>query len=135
MPRTRAARPRALIRGWRRERGGGARAARIIGLIVVVLGLAYLAATVVSPGTPQHKQTYSDFLTELSAGQVQSVDVRTKNNTIAVKLRDGRSYDRGFLPDSSDRLENRLESAKAEGKLAEFDVEGTKSSGWLSLLT
>ena len=32
-------------------------------------------------------------------------------------------------------LENRLEAAKSEGKLQSYDVEGTKSSGWLSLLT
>ena len=104
--------------------------------ILIVVVLAFFAQRlIIGPGSPEPKQTYSDFVSELSAGQVSSVDVRTKDNTIAVKLRDGRSYERGFLPDSSDRLENRLEAAKAEGKLQSYDVEGTKSSGWLSLLT
>jgi cell division protease FtsH len=104
--------------------------------ILIVVVLAFFAQRlIIGPGSPEPRQTYSDFIAQLQAGQVQSVDVKTKDNTIAVRLRDGRRYERGFLPDSSDRLENRLEAAKAQGKLQDYDIEGTKSSGWLSLLT
>jgi cell division protease FtsH len=104
--------------------------------ILIVVVLAFFAQRlIIGPGSPERKQTYSDFVSQLAAGQVQSVDVRTKDNTLAVRLRDGGRYESGFLPDSADRLENRLEAARARGKLADFNIEGTKSSGWLSLLT
>ena len=100
--------------------------------ILIVVVLAFFAQRlIIGPGSPERKQTYADFVSQLQAGQVQSVDVRTKDNTLAVRLRDGRRYESGFLPDSADRLENRLEAAKAEGKLSDFNIEGTKSSGWL----
>src|SRR3954454_13959339 len=104
--------------------------------ILIVVVLAFFAQRlIIGPGSPEPKQTYGDFISQLQAGQVQTVDVKTKDTTIAVRLRDGRRYERGFLPDSSDRLENRLEAARTQGKLQDYDIEGTKSSGWLSLLT
>jgi cell division protease FtsH len=104
--------------------------------ILIVVVLAFFAQKlIIGPGSPAPKQTYGDFITELNAGQVQSVDVKTKDNTIAVTLRNGQKYERGFLPDNADRLESRLENAKTQRKIQDYDVEGTKSNGWLSLLT
>ncbi|MEA2358581.1 MAG: cell division protease FtsH, partial [Solirubrobacteraceae bacterium] len=104
--------------------------------ILIVVVLAFFAQKlIIGPGSPAPKQTYGDFITELQAGQVQSVDVKTKDNTVAVTLRNGQKYERGFLPDNADRLESRLENAKQKHLIQDYDVEGTKSNGWLSLLT
>jgi cell division protease FtsH len=103
--------------------------------ILIVVVLAFFVQKLISPKNEARTPTYGDFITQLNAGQVKTVDLKTKDNTIKVKLRDGETYERGFLPDSSDRLEARLEAAKAQRKLQDFDVEGTKSNAWLSLLT
>jgi cell division protease FtsH len=103
--------------------------------ILIVVVLAFFVQKLISPKNETRTPTYGDFITQLNAGQVKTVDLKTKDNTIKVKLRDGEAYERGFLPDSSDRLEARLEAAKAQRKLQDFDVEGTKSNAWLSLLT
>ena len=68
-------------------------------------------------------------------GQVKTVDIKTKDNTIVVKPRTGAQYERGFLPDNAPSLESRLEKAKASHQLDDYNIEGTKSNGWLSLLT
>ncbi|HXS44575.1 MAG TPA: ATP-dependent metallopeptidase FtsH/Yme1/Tma family protein, partial [Solirubrobacteraceae bacterium] len=101
--------------------------------ILIVVVLAFFVQKLISPKNEARTPTYGDFITQLNAGQVKTVDLKTKDNTIKVKLRDGETYERGFLPDSSDRLEARLEAAKAQRKLQDFDVEGTKSNAWLSL--
>jgi cell division protease FtsH len=104
--------------------------------ILIVVVLAFFAQKIIiGSGSPAPKHSYGDFISQLQAGQVKSVDVKNKDDTIVVKLRDGQQYETGFLPDNADRLENRLEAAKQQSKLQDYDVEGTKSNGWLSLLT
>ena len=62
--------------------------------------------------------------------------MKTKDNTLQVKLDNGnastRSATRPTTPTASTR---ELAAAKQSGKLEDYDVEGTKSNGWLSLLT
>ncbi len=103
--------------------------------ILIVVVLAFFVQKLVSPRNEEKPPSYGDFVAQLNAGQVKDVDLKTKNNTINVKLRNGRSYERGYVPESGDRLESRLEAAKAEGKLQDYNVEGRKTNGWLSLLT
>jgi cell division protease FtsH len=103
--------------------------------ILIVVVLAFFAQKLISPGSKAPKQTYGDFITQLQAGQVKTVDLKTKDSTMSVTLRNGQKYETGFTPDSSDRLETRLEAAKEQSKLEDYDIEGTKSNGWLSLLT
>ena len=79
--------------------------------------------------------SYGDFITQLEAGQVKTVDVKTKDNTIVVKPRTGAQYERGFLPDNAPHLESELQKAKTERQLDDYNIEGTKRNGWLSLLT
>jgi cell division protease FtsH len=103
--------------------------------ILIVVVLAFFVQKLVSPHNDEPVPSYGDFITQLKAGQVKTVDVKTKDNTIVVKPRTGAQYERGFLPDNAPRLEARLEAAKAEHQIDDYNIEGTKSNGWLSLLT
>jgi cell division protease FtsH len=103
--------------------------------ILIVVVLAFFVQKLVSPHTNEPTPSYGDFITQLERGDVKTVDLKTKDNTVVVKLRNGQQYERGFLPDSSAQLEARLEKAKDSGSLQDYNVEGTKSNGWLSLLT
>ena len=103
--------------------------------ILIVVVLAFFVQKLVSPHSSEPVPSYGDFITQLEAGQVKTVDIKTKDNTIVVKPRTGAQYERGFLPDNAPSLESRLEKAKAEHQLDDFNIEGTKSNGWLSLLT
>jgi cell division protease FtsH len=103
--------------------------------ILIVVVLAFFVQKLVSPRNQEKPPSYGDFVAQLEAGQVKNVDLKTKNNTIVVKLRNGRSYERGYVPEAGDRLESRLEAAKTEGKIQDYNIEGRKTNGWLSLLT
>ena len=103
--------------------------------LVVVLLLAFLAQHLISPGKtggPPH--SYQTLIAnELPNGQVKSAVVRTKDNTVGVTLNDGTSYEVGFVPgQAASDLINKLSAAPNH---PQFNVEGTKSNGWLSLLT
>jgi cell division protease FtsH len=103
--------------------------------ILIVVVLAFFAQKLISPGSQQPTPTYSTFLQQLDAGQVKSVDLKTKDNTVVVTLRNGQKYETGFTNGGSDRLDAQLQAAKDQGKLQEYDIEGSKTNGWLSLLT
>ena len=103
--------------------------------ILIVVVLAFFVQKLVSPHSSEPVPSYGDFITQLEAGQVKTVDIKTKDNTIVVKPRTGAQYERGFLPDNAPHLESELQAAKAERKLDDYNIEGTKSNGWLSLLT
>src|SRR3954462_12145055 len=103
--------------------------------ILIVVVLAFFVQKLVSPHSSEPVPSYGDFITQLDAGQVKTVDLKTKDNTIVVKLRNGQQYERGFLPDNSNQLASRLEASKKSGSLQDYNIEGTKSNGWLSLLT
>ena len=103
--------------------------------ILIVVVLAFFVQKLVSPHSSEPVPSYGDFITQLEAGQVKTVNIKTKDNTIVVKPRTGAQYERGFLPDNAPSLESRLEKAKASHQLDDYNIEGTKSNGWLSLLT
>jgi cell division protease FtsH len=103
--------------------------------ILIVVVLAFFAQKLISPGSQQPTPTYGDFVQQLQQGDVKSVDLKTKDNTITVKLNNGQTYETGYTNGSADRLDAKLEAAKASGKLTEYNVQGTKTNGWLSLLT
>ncbi|MEA2289750.1 MAG: cell division protease FtsH, partial [Solirubrobacteraceae bacterium] len=103
--------------------------------ILIVVVLAFFAQKLISPDTQEQPPSYGDFIAQLQNSEVKTVDMKTKNNTLAVKLRNGQQYETGYPPEAADRLDSRLASARETGKIQDYDVEGTKSNGWLSLLT
>jgi cell division protease FtsH len=103
--------------------------------ILIVVVLAFFAQKLISPDTQQQPPSYGDFIAQMQNGEVKSADLKTKDNTITVKLRNGQQYETGYPPEAADRLDSRLAAARQTGKIQDYDVEGTKSNGWLSLLT
>jgi cell division protease FtsH len=98
--------------------------------ILIVILLAFFAQKLIGPESNRPKTTYSQFLTQVERGDVKSVVVRTKDNTIRVTRVNGQKYEVGYEPDAGQQLVDRLQARHVA-----FDVEGRKSSGWLSLLT
>jgi ATP-dependent Zn protease len=61
--------------------------------ILIVVVLAFFAQRLISPGTQQQPPSYGDFIQQLGAGQVKTVDMKTKDNTLQVKLGNGTTYE------------------------------------------
>src|SRR6059036_2398462 len=103
--------------------------------ILIVVVLAFFAQKLISPGTPQRQNTFADFQTQLANGQIAKATVKTKDNTIDVVLKDKSKYEIGFVDDYGRKLTDQLTEAEQARKIDDFNVEGRKSNGWLSLLT
>src|SRR3954465_15006235 len=103
--------------------------------ILIVVVLAFFAQRLISPGTQQQPPSYGDFIQQLSAGQVKTADLKPKDNTLQVKLKNGTTYATGYPPSAADRPAHRRAATKQSGGSQDYDVEGTKSNGCLSLLT
>ena len=102
---------------------------------MALVAIVFAAASSGGDGRERARPTYGDFVTQLADGRVRTVDLRTKDNTLAVTLRNGQQYETGYPPEAADRLDRRLEAARESGRLADYDVEGAKRSAWLSVLT
>jgi cell division protease FtsH len=105
--------------------------------ILIVVVLAFFAQKLISPSADNHKPTYGDFQSQLTTGKLKTVDLRTKDNTVEVtpKPGQGSKYEVGFTDQDGAQLTTQLQKAKASGQLDDYDVQGRKSNGWLSLLT
>jgi cell division protease FtsH len=100
--------------------------------ILIVVVLAFFAQRLISPGHTTPTPHFNQFLTQIQQGQVKSVDIQTKDNTVQVTPIQGDKYAVGYPSDYGNSLINQLQTAPNH---PQFDVEGTKSSAWLSLLT
>jgi cell division protease FtsH len=100
--------------------------------ILIVVVLAFFAQRLINPSQSGPSYDFSTFQTDLSQGNVKSAVIKTKDNTVVVTLKDPpkQQHEVGFVPDNGNELVNELRDARVD-----FNVEGTKTSGWLSLLT
>ena len=85
---------------------------------------------------PPHILCHCSFCTsrvvgDLQKGDVKSVDIKTKDNTVDVTLRSGSKYEVGYIDAAANDLVRELKATPG----VQFNVEGKKSNGWLSLLT
>ncbi len=97
--------------------------------ILVVVILAFFAQKLISPGTNAPKYTYANLTQDINAGKVKSADLKTKDNIVAVTLTDGKKHETGWNP-ADPQLQAQLQKANVN-----YDVQGKKTNGWLSLLT
>ncbi|MGB2709915.1 MAG: ATP-dependent zinc metalloprotease FtsH, partial [Conexibacter sp.] len=98
--------------------------------ILVVVVLAFFAQRLINPSPSGPTYDYAQFLGDLDDGNVKSAVIKTKDNTVAITLKDNQQHEVGFVPDNGNALVTELKE-----KQVDFNVEGTKTNGWLSLLT
>src|SRR5688500_14172786 len=93
--------------------------------ILIVIVLAFFASKLISNSNRTEDAPYSTFLEQVDQGKVQSVTLKTKDNSMEVTLRGAEKarYEVGFLPENSDVLINRLRAAKEAGDITAFDVK------------
>ncbi len=105
--------------------------------ILIVVVLAFFAQRLINTGTEEKPPTYSEFIAQLNRGELKSVQLKTKDNTVVVTPREGKVYETGYTDGGADRLDAQLQTAVQENKLppSGYNVEGRKTNGWLSLLT
>src|SRR3954470_4548485 len=98
--------------------------------ILIVVVLAFFAQKLISPGPTKDEPNFPEFLGQVEQGKVKTADIKTKSNTVEVKTTDGKKYKVGFTNDYGNELINTLRANNVD-----FNVEGTGTNGWLSLLT
>jgi len=105
--------------------------------ILIVVVLAFFAQKLISPGDREHVPTYSEFLTQVEDGQVESVTVNTKDNTLDVELvnEDEKKYETAYPDNTEQSLVALLRDQNKPGGAVELQVKGKGGGGWLTVLT
>jgi cell division protease FtsH len=104
--------------------------------ILLVVILAFIAQKVISDGGGSEAPGYNELVASkaqgglIATGQIEEVDVNTKDNTLDVKKQNGESFSTGYPPNTEQSLLNELETAEVK-----TDVHGSGGSSLLSLLT
>jgi len=102
--------------------------------ILLVVILAFVAQRVISSGGGTEAPPYNELVQPttglIAKGEIEEVNVNTKDNTLDVKKKGGESFSTGYPPNTEQTLLNELEKAEVTTK-----VHGSGSSSWLSLLT
>ncbi len=105
--------------------------------ILIVIVLAFFASKLIARSDQAPAKSFAGFLEQVDKGQVQTVTLRTKDNSAEVTVRGAEKakYEVGYPLDYSDVLVNKLRSAKADGQIADFDVKPARTNVLLSMLT
>jgi cell division protease FtsH len=104
--------------------------------ILIVVVLAFFAQKLISTGNEKAPPTYSQFTEQLTQkGVIKSVDLKTKDNSVAVTQTDGKKYEIGFTDEGAAQLERQLAKARTDGNIQSYDIKPRKSSALLGLLT
>jgi cell division protease FtsH len=104
--------------------------------ILIVVVLAFFAQKLIQSSGHTTRFTYGNLVQALQTGQpaaVQSLQLNDKDNTADVTLANGQKYTVGVPNNNAEG--NLVALATAKLPANNFDVQGTGSSGWLSLLT
>ncbi len=103
--------------------------------ILIVIVLAFFASKLISDSGQKDKPDLKQFYTQLDAGRVQTVVMKTKDNSLEYTLQGGQEYEIGVPGDAySAILANRLLKATDDNKLQTFDVKPARTSALISLL-
>ena len=105
--------------------------------ILIVVVLAFFAQQLISPGNDDREADVRATSTpSCERSDVRNVEMQQQGQRRSrSRSSDKSKYKVGFASDYADTLTNRLIAAESSGKIQDFDVKGTKTSGWLSLLT
>jgi cell division protease FtsH len=99
--------------------------------ILIVVVLAFFAQRFLGQNEEKPKPNFGQFLEQVQGGQVKSVTINTRDNTLSVTELDGKTkYQTGY----PDNYEPRL-IAQLRQNNVNLSVKGKGGSNWLSLLT
>ncbi len=105
--------------------------------ILLVVVLAFVAQRVISPDTGPEPPTYNEFLAQVDKGEIQSVTVKTKDNSLDVTEKPtdggtgtGEKFETGYPPNTEQSLTNSLVANDVE-----TTVKGKGGSSLLSMMT
>jgi cell division protease FtsH len=104
----------------------------LVARLAVVALVVFVASGALTRGGPPAAD-FPTFLAQVERGEARSVQLREKDNTVKVTLRDGTRYSVGFVDAYGGRLMDTLLGAERTGKLDRLDVKGD-GAGWSSLL-
>ncbi len=105
--------------------------------ILIVVVLAFFAQKLIGSSSHQPHQTFGNLLTDLQGGEVKSMSIHTKDNTVDVALLQqygGTKFTVGYPDGYAQALINQGQK-DIPGRGAGLDVQGKASNGWISLLT
>ncbi|MDQ6818335.1 MAG: ATP-dependent zinc metalloprotease FtsH [Actinomycetota bacterium] len=105
--------------------------------ILIVVVLAFFAQKLIGSSSHQPHQTFGNLLTDLNKGEVKTVSLHTKDNTVDVTLLPqygGTKFTVGYPDGYAQSLINQART-DIPGGGAGLDVQGKASNGWISLLT
>src|SRR5258708_5906664 len=102
--------------------------------ILIVVVLAFFAQKLIGNSSHAPKQTFGNLLTDLSTGQVKSMSIHTKDNTVDVTTTGNQKFTVGYPDAYATTLINTAQK-DIGGGASGLDVQGKASNGWLSLLT
>jgi cell division protease FtsH len=98
-------------------------------LIVVVLAF-FLSKLIVTNTQKGPEHTYQTLVsTDIPDHQVKSADIKTKDNSVSIELRNKEKYEVGLFDTQAPQLESELKSSGAK-----FNFESDKTSIWPTLL-
>jgi cell division protease FtsH len=104
--------------------------------ILIVVLVAFLATRLI-PSSPSKgpSHSYQTFVThDIPSGEVKEADLKQKGSVVEVKLKNGQSYEVGYIDQATPELLKQL--ADAQTKFGtKFNVESNKSSVLLGILT
>lgn len=108
----------------------------ILAVVMVVLVVLFISRLSTSSAS-SNKVTFGEFQTQLADKQIKSVVMQNKSNTLRVTPtgQNPQTYEVGFAPAYGDQLTNELSKARADGQIATFDVKGTRTSAWVTILS
>jgi cell division protease FtsH len=105
--------------------------------ILIVLVLAFFAQRIIQPTTEEEPPTYSEFIAQINAeegappaSEIESVEIKTNDNTIKVVETNGEEYETGYPANTEEALVNALEQQNVE-----TTVDGKGGSAILGMLT
>ena len=104
--------------------------------ILIVVILAFFAQQLISSPNKKKDPGFGVFTTQLNSGAIKSVEMRNRSNELLVTLRNEKGqYEIGYATDYGDELTTQLLKAEQDNKIQSFDVKGTRTNGWISMLT
>src|SRR5215211_1039876 len=104
--------------------------------ILIVIVLAFFASKLISRSDEAPATSFSTFLTQLDRGDVKVVTMRTKDNSLEVRLdkTEKDKYTVGYPVDYAEVLVNKLRQEQAAGGLSDFDVKPARTNVLLSMI-